>query len=162
MLSIIMKNISIIVAVDKNGLIGKGNSLPWSFSEDLKYFKEKTMGKFVIMGEKTYDSIGKPLPGRKIIVLSKNKDLNIEGVSVASSIEDALSSAEGEIMIAGGASVYEQFLGLAKRIYLTVIKKEFEGDVYFPKFNKDDWTITEEKESSDGFLKFQTLDRTIN
>ncbi len=153
------KKISIIVATDNRGLIGKGNELPWSFSEDLQYFKEKTMGKFVIMGDRTYRSIGKSLPGRKVIVLSKSGDLGDGKVQVADSIESALAKTEGEVMVAGGASVYKQFLEIANRIYLTMIDKEFEGDVYFPKFNKSDWVVSSEKKGDNNLLNFQILER---
>lgn len=148
--------ISIIVAVDKNFLIGKGEQLPWHFKEDLEYFKEKTMGKFVIFGSKTYQGIKSPLLGRKIVVLSKEE---IEEVSVASSIDEALSQTEGEVMIAGGRSVYEQFLKIADRIYLTRINDEFEGDVYFPEINKEDWEVVEEEKGKNPLLTFQVLDR---
>ena len=97
--------ISIIVATDKNGLIGKGEGLPWNFSEDLQYFKKKTMGKFVVLGKRTFLSLKNPLKGRKIIVLSEEKLFADNKVTVAKSIEEALSLATGEVMIAGGASV---------------------------------------------------------
>ncbi len=150
--------ISIIVAVDKNWLIGNGDNLPWSFKEDLLYFKEKTMGKYVIMGEKTYLGINKKLQGRKIIVLSRDKR-TLEDVLVASSIEEALSFTEGEIMIAGGKSVYAQFLDKADRIYLTIIDEEFEGDVYFPDFDKENWEIIEEKRGKNPLLSFKILEK---
>jgi dihydrofolate reductase len=148
--------ISIIVAVDKNFLIGNGDVLPWNFKEDLKYFKEKTMGKFVIFGSKTYRGIKKPFLGRKIIVLSKEE---IKGVSVARSIEEALSLTEGEVMIAGGRSIYEQFLKIADRIYLTRINDQFEGDVYFPEISNEEWDVVEEKKGENPTLTFQVLDR---
>ncbi len=148
--------ISIIVAVDKNFLIGKGEQLPWHFKEDLEYFKEKTMGKFVVFGSKTYQSIKNPLLGRKIIVLSKKA---LEGASVAKSIEEALSQTEGEVMIAGGRSVYEQFLKIADRIYLTRIDDQFKGDVYFPEIKGEEWEIVEEKKGKNPLLTFQVLDR---
>jgi dihydrofolate reductase len=148
--------ISIIVAVDKNFLIGKGEKLPWHFKEDLEYFKEKTMGKSVIFGKKTYQGIKSSLLGRKIIVLSKE---SLDEVSSAGSIEEALSLAKGEVMIAGGRSVYEQFLKIANRIYLTKINKEFEGDVYFPEINEKEWKVVEEKKGKNPILTFQILDR---
>ncbi len=151
--------ISIIAAMDKNGLIGKGNDLPWHFSEDLNYFKEKTMGKYVIMGQRTYQSIGKPLLGRNIIVLSKEKDFSPKGVKVAQSIKEALSLSKGEVMIAGGASVYRQFLEKADTMYLTFILEEFEGDIYFPQFRKEEWEVVEEKRGKNPLLLFQTLKR---
>ncbi len=148
--------ISIIVAVDRNFLIGKGEELPWHFKEDMEYFKEKTMGKFVIFGSKTYQNIKSPLSGRKIVVLSRE---NLNGVVIASSIDEALSFTEGEVMIAGGRSVYEQFLKIADRIYLTIIDDEFEGDVYFPEINKEEWETVEEKSGENPTLTFQVLDR---
>jgi dihydrofolate reductase len=150
--------ISIIVAVDKNWLIGRGDTLPWTFKEDLEYFKEKTMGKYVIMGEKTYLGINKKLQGRKIIVLSRDKKY-FEDAFVASSIEEALSLGEGEIMIAGGKSVYAQFLEIANRIYLTIIDEEFEGDVYFPDFDKNEWKEVEEKRGENPLLSFKVLEK---
>lgn len=148
--------ISIIVAVDKNFLIGNGEQLPWHFKEDLEYFKEKTMGKFVIFGSKTYQGIKSPLLGRKIIVLSKE---TLSGVVVAGSIDEALSQAEGEVMVAGGRSVYEQFLKIADRIYLTLINDQFEGDVYFPEIKEEEWEVVEEKKGKNPLLTFQILDR---
>jgi dihydrofolate reductase len=150
--------ISIIVAVDKNWLIGNGDKLPWNFKEDLEYFKERTMGKYVIMGEKTYLGINKKLQGRKIIVLSRDKK-SFEDAFVASSIEEALSFVEGEVMIAGGKSVYTQFLEKADRIYLTVINEEFEGDVYFPDFDKNEWKEVEEKRGENPLLSFKVLEK---
>ncbi len=154
-----MSQISIIVAVDKNWLIGNGNSLPWHFEEDLQYFKEKTMGKFVLMGKKTYEFLPGKLPGRKIIVLSREKDSFLEEVDVANSIDEALSLASGQVMVAGGRSVYEQFLKIADRIYLTRIDKEFEGDVYFPKIDEKEWELVEEKRGKNNLLNFQILER---
>lgn len=148
--------ISIIVAVDKNFLIGNGEQLPWHFKEDLEYFKEKTMGKFVIFGSKTYQGIKSPLLGRKIIVLSKE---TLSGVVVAGSIDEALFQAEGEVMVAGGRSVYEQFLKIADRIYLTLINDQFEGDVYFPEIKEEEWEVVEEKKGKNPLLTFQILDR---
>ncbi len=148
--------ISIIVAMDKNGLIGKKDSLPWKFSEDLKHFKEKTIGKSVIMGQKTYQGIKKPLKGRDLIVLSNDLDFSDQSVKIARSIEDALKLANGEVFIAGGASVYQQFLEIADKMYLTIINQEFEGDVYFPKFNRTKWELIEEKKGQNKLLTFKT------
>ncbi len=153
------KIISIIVAMDRNGLIGNGSKLPWKIPEDLKHFKEKTMGKFVLIGKKTYKFLPGKLPGRKIIVLSKEKDSSLEEVDVANSIEEALSLSSGEVMVAGGRSVYNQFLKIADRIYLTIIDKEFEGDVYFPEFNINDWRVVEEKKGENPLITYKTLVR---
>ncbi len=151
--------ISIIVAVDKNFLIGSGDNLPWHFAEDLQYFKEKTMGKFVIMGERTFLPIKDKLKGRKVIVLSKNDDFSTKIGQVARSIDDALLLAEGEVMIAGGKSVYEQFLKIADRIYLTVIDKEYKGDVYFPTINNNEWKVVSSRKGSNPLLTFKILER---
>lgn len=133
--------ISIIAAVADNMVIGKNNSLPWNLPADLEYFKKNTLGKPVIMGAKTFESIGKILPNRKNIILSFDKDYKVEGCIIATSIEDALKEAEGneEVMIAGGASIYKQFLPLADRLYLTFIHHNFEGDTCFPEFDIGQW-----------------------
>lgn len=133
--------ISIIAAVADNMVIGDKNSLPWNLPADMKYFKKTTLGKPIIMGAKTFESIGKALPGRKNIVLSFDKDYKAEGCIIATSIEQALEEVEEneEVMIAGGASVYKQFLPLANRLYLTFIHHDFKGDAYFPKFDINQW-----------------------
>ncbi len=151
--------ISIIVATDKNFLIGNGSELPWSFPEDLLYFKKMTMGKFVLMGQNTFSSIKSSLKGRSMIVLSQDKAFSPKNVTVARSIKEALSIAEGEIMVAGGRSIYEQFLNIADRIYLTSIDDEFKGDVYFPQFKRDDWIVVEEKKGNHPALTFLVLER---
>lgn len=133
--------ISIIVAMADNMIIGDKNSLPWKLPADMEYFKKNTLGKPIIMGAKTFESIGKALPGRKNIVLSFDKDYKAEGCIIATSIEQALEEVEEneEVMIAGGASVYKQFLPLANRLYLTFIHHDFKGDAYFPKFDINQW-----------------------
>ncbi len=151
--------ISIIAAVDKNWLIGQGEILPWYFSEDLQFFKEKTMGKYVVFGEKTYRSLPKKFSGRKIIVLSHEKENFPKNVFVAGSVEEVFSKTEGEVFIAGGRSVYKQFIGRSERMYLTRIKKNFKGDVYFPKFNKKEWRIKNEKKGKNPLLFFQTWEK---
>ena len=142
--------ISIIAAVAKNGVIGKNNSLPWSLPSDMKKFKELTTGKPVIMGRKTFDSIGKPLAGRVNIILTRNSDFNAEGVAIVHSPEEALQlvADQDEIMIIGGESVYGQFLPRASRIYLTRVDSDFDGDSFFPPMDLDSWTevIRETKE----------------
>ncbi len=133
--------VSIIAAVADNMVIGKNNSLPWDLPADMDYFRKATLGKPIIMGAKTFESIGKALPNRKNIILSDNKDYKAEGCIVVDSIEKALKQAEGseEVMIAGGASVYKQFLPLADRLYLTFIHHDFEGDSFFPEFDINQW-----------------------
>lgn len=136
--------IAIIAAIAKNRVIGKEGKMPWgkSLPADLKRFKQLTMNKAVIMGSKTFQSLGKPLAHRKNIVLTRNRNLNISGCSIAHSIKEALSEAKDskEIMIIGGASIYKQFLPLADKMYLTIIDADFEGDAFFPKYNKNEWT----------------------
>jgi dihydrofolate reductase len=136
---------SIIAAVGRNNVIGKGNKLPWNLPADLKHFKELTLGKPIIMGQRTFESIGKPLPGRTNIVLSLDENFKPPGCVIAHSIDEALRITEGakEVMIAGGASVYKQFLPLANKMYLTLIDADFEGDAYFPEFNWEDWEVVE-------------------
>ena len=133
--------ISIIAAVADNMAIGIKNSLPWNMPADMEHFRKATTGKPIIMGTRTFESIGRALPGRKNIVLSSDPNYKAEGCAVAGSIEEALKEAEGseEVMIAGGASVYKQFLPLANRLYLTFIHHNFEGDSFFPKFDRKEW-----------------------
>jgi len=137
--------ISIIAAMAKNRVIGKGNSLPWHLPADLKHFKDLTLGKPVIMGSRTFNSIGKVLPGRTTIVLTDDKEFNAPGCLIAKSIDEALELVKdsAEVMVAGGASVYKQFLPLANRMYLTFVNAEVEGDFYFPEYRESDWEETE-------------------
>ena len=138
--------ISIIAAMDKNRLIGANNGLPWHLPADFKHFKEVTMTKPVVMGRKTYASIGKPLPGRKNIVISRG-DFAAEGVTVVGSIDAALEllSCAEEVMIIGGASFYEQMIDRADRLYLTFVDAVCEGDAWFPEFDKSEWSIIQQK-----------------
>lgn len=141
--------ISIIAAVAKNRVIGKDNKLPWNLPADLKHFKDLTLGKPIVMGQKTFESIGKPLPGRTNVVLTLDKSFNPSGCIMAHSIEEALEKAGNcqEVMICGGASVYKQFLPRADKMYLTLIEGDFEGDAYFPEFDWQDWQETERIEN---------------
>lgn len=139
-----MTIISLILAMDENRGIGKQNALLCHLPADLKHFKEITLGKPIIMGHKTYLSIGKPLPGRLNIVLSR-QNRTIEGVTVVHSLEQALLLTHNapEIMIIGGGTLFEQSLPIAQRIYLTLIHHQFKADVYFPKLDADRWILTE-------------------
>ncbi|CAM2808875.1 type 3 dihydrofolate reductase [Vibrio rarus] len=130
--------ISMIAAMANNRVIGKENQMPWHLPADFAWFKKCTMGKPVVMGRKTYQSIGRPLPGRHNIVISRNADLHIDGVTTVGSIEAALQvvGAEPEVMIIGGGSIYEHCLPLANKLYLTHIDLEVEGDTQFP-----DWGV---------------------
>jgi dihydrofolate reductase len=134
--------------MSKNRVIGKGNKLPWDMPADMKHFRDLTRGKPVIMGRKTFESIGHPLPNRKNIVITSDSTFQYEGCTVVHSIEEALHSAEEteEMMVIGGSSIYEQFLPHANRIYLTVIDQEFDGDAYFPEFDMAQWRETEREE----------------
>lgn len=139
-------NLSILVAMAKNRVIGLNNTLPWHLSEDLKRFKALTMGHPIIMGRKTYESIGRPLPGRTNIVITRQQDYSANGSVVVSSVEDAVKAAheycdEGntEIFIIGGEVLFRQTLHLCQRLYITEIQKEFEGDAFFPEFDPDEW-----------------------
>lgn len=133
--------ISIIVAVASNGVIGDKNSLLWHIREDMVHFRTTTSGHPVIMGRKTYDSIGRPLPKRTNVVITRDTNLVIEGCTVVHSLEEAVSmfdSAE-EVFVIGGAQIYAQALPLAERIYLTVVGKEYEGDTSFPDIDYAEW-----------------------
>lgn len=135
--------VSIIAAVADNRVIGNKNALPWHLPDDFKYFKENTLGKPIVMGLKTFQSIGnKPLSGRKNIILNNDASyIPPEGCFKAESIEKLLGMVkdEKEVMICGGASVYKQFLPLARRLYLTFVHSSFEGDTYFPEFDISEW-----------------------
>jgi len=134
-------SLSIVVAMDKNRLIGKDNKLPWHLPADLAYFKKITTGKSIVMGRKTYDSIGRPLPNRRNIVISRNSKTLITGCEVLSSIDEVLSITkdEEEVMIIGGASLCEQLLPQVSRLYITKIEGKFDGDIYFPEYDEADW-----------------------
>lgn len=138
--------ISLIVAHDENRVIGYENKMPWHLPGELKYFKEQTMGKPVIMGRKTFESIGKPLPGRRNIVISRNAAYQYDGIEVVTSIEEALSlvSDVPEVMIIGGEQIFRMALPIADRLYITKIEHSFEGDTYFPTY--DEWQQVVERE----------------
>src|SRR5271165_6767188 len=125
--------ISIVVAISENHVTGKDNKLLWHLPNDLKHFKEITTGHTVIMGRKTYDSVGKPLPKRRNIIITR-QPITIEGCEVVNSIEAALvlCKDENEVFIVGGAEIYKQSIKLTDRIYLTIVHKKFEGDSFFP------------------------------
>lgn len=139
--------INIIVAFNFKNVIGKDNQLIWRQSSDLKRFKLLTTNKCVVMGRKTYDSIGKPLPNRKNIILSRNT-IKIEGCQVINSIDDILNIKE-DIFIIGGGEIYQKFLPYADKIYITKVHNDIDGDTYFPEINMNDWNI----ESSEYYKK---------
>lgn len=137
--------LSIIAAMAKNRVIGTNNTLPWRLPEDLKHFKALTSGHHILMGRKTFDSLGRPLPGRTSVVITRSRDLQLPGCIVANSIEDAIAACnqDNEIFIIGGAELYLQALDVADRIYLTEIQAEFEGDAWFPELDRVQWTESE-------------------
>ncbi len=139
--------VSLIVAIAENDVIGRDNSLPWQLSEDLKNFKRITMGKPMIMGRKTFESLGAPLPGRPHIVLTRDQDYRVPGHETAQNFEQALvvaskrsSLQDGEIMVIGGERVFREALSFANRLYLTEVHMTVDGDVKFPKFERKDWS----------------------
>lgn len=132
--------ISLVVAMAKHRVIGKDKQMPWHLPADLAHFKKITLGKPVIMGRKTFESIGKPLPGRRNIVITR-QETKIDGCEVFHSLEQALSAVahEKEIMVIGGGSLYRQALPLAHRLYLTFIDLDVAGDTFFPEWNESEW-----------------------
>jgi dihydrofolate reductase len=144
--------VTIVVAISENHVIGKDNQLPWYMPNDLKHFKDITTGHTVIMGRKTYDSVGKPLPRRRNIIITR-KPITIEGCEFVNSIEAALAlcADEPEVFIVGGAEIYKQSIKLTDRIYLTIIHKKFDGDSFFPEIDKHEWkeVFREDHESDD-------------
>lgn len=133
--------LSIIVAVADNGVIGSGNRLPWRLPDDLKRFKALSLGKPIVMGRKTYDSIGRPLPGRLNIIVSRQGDLQIAGCRVVASLAEAIAAAGDapEIVIVGGADIYRQVLPQVATIHLTRVHADSPGDVLFPRLKENEW-----------------------
>lgn len=139
--------ISIIAALGNSRVIGNKNRLPWDLPADMDHFRELTLGKPIIMGQNTFDSIGRALPGRYNIVLTRDKELLIPNCEMAYSLDEAVELAEksemgknsNEVMICGGASIYEQYLDRANKMYLTFIEGDFEGDTFFPEFSSEEW-----------------------
>lgn len=136
--------ISIIAAMAANRAIGLENRLPWHLPDDLKRFKALTMDHHIVMGRKTYDSIGKPLPGRSTVIVTRNVDYAVPGCIAVNSIDAALTVSYGdeEVFFVGGADLYRQALSIANRIYLTEIQRVFDGDAFFPEFDKTQWRET--------------------
>jgi dihydrofolate reductase len=131
--------VSIIAAMAENRVIGRGNEMPWEIPSELKRFKEITMGHPVIMGRKTFESIGNPLPGRKNVIISRQQDYSPEGCVVVPDLQAALAASAGanEVFICGGDTVYREAMPLADKIYLTIIDEEFDGDSFFPEIPED-------------------------
>lgn len=141
--------LSIIVAIAKNNEIGKDNKLIWHLPEDLKRFKKLTTGKTIIMGRKTFESLGKVLPNRKHVIITRNKNLKIQSemVEVVTEIEEIKKyiTSEEECFVIGGASVYKMLLPYSKKMYITKIDKEFEADTFFPEVNEKEWEVIEKE-----------------
>lgn len=137
--------IKIIVAMSDNRVIGSNNELIWKLSSDLKRFKELTTGHPVVMGRKTYESIGRPLPNRRNIIITRNSEYEVEGCEVVSSLEEALLLTNNDCFIIGGGEIYKQSLEIADKIYLTVVHKDFEGDTTFPELGKE-WATIDTKD----------------
>jgi dihydrofolate reductase len=140
--------IALVAAVADNGVIGRGGALPWHLPDDLKFFKSVTLGKPLLMGRRTFESIGKPLPGRRNLVLTHTTLVAADGVEVVTSIDAArtLVAAEAELCVIGGATVFEQLLPEATRMYLTQVHGEVQGDVRFPPWHAAHWRETERVE----------------
>ncbi|MFE3574378.1 dihydrofolate reductase [Lysinibacillus sp. NPDC059133] len=139
--------ISLIVAHDNNNVIGYENGMPWHLPGDLKYFKDKTMGKPMIMGRKTFESIGRPLPGRRNIVITRDASYHADGIEVVTSLEGALALAGDvpEIMIIGGEQIFRLCMDIADRLYITKINHAFNGDTYFPEYEQDFVEVSSEE-----------------
>lgn len=163
--------IALIAAMGLNHVIGRNNQLPWHLPEDLKYFRSMTWGKPIVMGRKTFDSLGRPLPGRTNIVVTRQAGLQLPGASVQGSLDAALEQAErqavldgvDEIMVIGGENLYRQMLDRADRLYLTLVEAEPDGDAWFPAFEASQWTMLEERAVAGGSdypaHRYQVLDR---
>ena len=164
-------HISLIVARSRNGIIGKEGKLPWHLSEDLKFFKQTTMGRPVIMGRHTWESIGRPLPGRKNIVLTRDPSYKAEGATVVSSLDEALKQfgPDDIVFIIGGADLYRRALPLVDTAWVTEIEADVEGDASFDPLNKDEWMLvwsedhpkTEERPLGFKFQRFERVKHTV-
>jgi len=161
--------ISLIVAVSRNNVIGKGGVLPWRLSDDLRHFKATTLGKPVIMGRKTWESIGKPLPGRQNIVISRQRDFVAKGCEVAATADAAITLAGDaqEIMVIGGTQVYAMFLPRADRLYVTRVHAVVEGDAFFPAIDDGEWTLLTDElhwsdEKNDHAFSFRIYERAAD
>lgn len=147
-----MKKISLIVAMSDNLVIGENNTLIWHLPNDLKYFKATTMGKPIVMGRKTYESIGRPLPGRENFILTSQRNLTIPGCTVVHSVDEVLAKTKGvpEVVIAGGGQIYRLFLPFVSKMYVTYVHTELEGKTTFPAIDLGEWKeVSREKHTKD-------------
>ena len=139
-----MTTVSLIVAIANNHVIGVNNTLPWHLPEDLKRFRALTMGHHIIMGRKTYESLGRLLPGRTTVIVTRNKDYGVEGALIANSLAEAITLCKNddEVFVIGGAELYKDALKLANKLYVTQIDLEVQGDAFFPAFDTTEWKET--------------------
>ena len=155
--------ISIIVAMARNGVIGANNALPWHLSADLKRFKALTMGHHIVMGRRTFESIGRVLPGRISVVVTRNPEFRHAGVLTAPGLSEAIQRSidDTEVFIIGGAAIFRDALPLATRIHTTELARDYEGDTFFPAFDRSQWRETSTEPFSEGELRgrFVTYDR---
>ncbi len=158
-------SLSIIAALDKNSIIGNQGTLPWNIPEDLAWFKQQTMGKTVVMGRTTWLSLGKALPGRRNVVLTRSPDFRAEGAETVHSLSAVIDLGKhDDVFVIGGARVFEQFLPYADTLYLTLIDNNYEGDTYFPSYNKADWVLATQQVTTtkrDIALSFNIFKRII-
>ncbi len=161
--------LSIIVAIAENNVIGKDNDLIWKLPRDMRHFKETTTGHYIIMGRKTFESNGRPLPNRTNVIITRDLNYKAEGCVVVHSLEDALQEAKNdpEAFIIGGGVIYDLAMPLVDRIYLTKIHHSFEGDTFFPDLNMNEWNIIDQRdfepdEKNDYSFTILTLDRKIS
>ncbi len=148
--------IALVVAIARNGVIGAGNALPWRLPEDLKYFKALTMGHCVVMGRKTFESIGRLLPGRQNVIVTRRTDYTVPGARVVHSVEEALEACErkDEIFVIGGAGLFRDLIDRADRMYVTELLQDFEGDVYFPSYDRSAWREVSRERRRAGDLEY--------
>lgn len=154
--------LAVVVAVADNGVIGKDGGLPWRIPEDLRHFKDVTMGHAMIMGRKTFESIGKALPGRRSIVVSRTPGLALEGALVVSSFDEAIARAretDDEPRVVGGSAVYEAALPLATKIYLTEVHRTVDGDAFFPQLDRAAWREVQRRPGDTEGVEFVILER---
>lgn len=146
--------ISIICAIASNRAIGKDNKLLWHIKKDFQHFKEKTLGHVILMGKRTYESIGKPLPGRTTVVISDDESFRPDGVVVTRSIEEGLEKSKEleskEVFICGGASIYAQTVDMADKLYLTIVEGNFDADTFFPEYEKFSNVVSEREDEENG------------
>jgi dihydrofolate reductase len=168
-------NILLVAAVAENGVIGRGDALPWRLKSDMQHFRALTMGKPVVMGRKTYLSIGKPLTGRTTVVVSRDRGFTAPGIVVAPSLDAALATARGDalrrnadtIIVAGGADIYAQAMPLATQLAITHVHKQIDGDVYFPSIDPNEWHESARSEhqaaaEDEAAFAFVTYERAID